>query len=96
MLIGKFYSTAQFMNTKEENSRQGRMNTPNMEVELLVELNSDVLKTLHSLQVELKSFREDSLNERKEQQAINESLLRNMTGGSSQGKITPSTNSSKR
>ena len=32
------------------------------------------------------------MNERKEQQAINESLLRNMTGGSPQGKTTHSTN----
>ena len=66
------------MNTEEENSRQGKMTTPTPEAELVVELNSDVLKTLHGLQAELKSFREDNLNERKEQQAINESLLRNM------------------
>ena len=72
------------------------MTTPTPEAKLVVEINSDVLKTLHSLQVELKSFREDNLNERKEQQAINEALLRNMTGGSPQGKPTPSTNSSKR
>ena len=42
------------------------MTTPTSEVNLVVELNSNVLKTLHSLQAELKSFREDSLNERKE------------------------------
>ena len=47
----------------------------------MVELNSDVLKTLHSLQAELKSFREESLNERKEQPAINEALLRNRQEG---------------
>ena len=69
------------MNTKEDNSRQGRMNTPTLEGELVVELNSNILKTIHSLQAELRSLREDSLNERKEQQAINESLLRNMTRG---------------
>ena len=62
----------------------------------MVELNSDVLKTLHSLQAELKSFKEDILNERKEQQAINEALLRNMTREIPQGKPTLSTNSSKR
>ena len=62
----------------------------------MVELKSDVLKTLHSLQVELKSFREDNLNERKEKQAINEALLCDMTGGSPQGKPTQSTNISKR
>ena len=44
----------------------------------------------------MQSLREDSLNERKEQQAINEALLRNMMGGSLQGKPTHSTNSSKR
>ena len=36
------------------------------------------------------------MNERKEQQAINEALLRNMMGGSLQGKPTHSTNKSKR
>ena len=60
------------MNTKEENTRPEEMTTPTPEVNFVVELNSDVLKTLHSLQAELKSFREDSLNEIKEQQAINE------------------------
>ena len=84
------------MDTEEENSRQGKMTTPTLEAELVVELKSDVLKTLHSLQAELKSFREDSLNERRDQQAINEALLRNMTGGSPQGNPTPSTNVSKR
>ena len=76
------------MNTEEENSRQGNMTTPTLEAEVVVELKSDVLKNLHSLQAELKSFREYSLNERKVQQAINESLLRNIMGGSSQGKPT--------
>ena len=84
------------MNTEEENSRQGNMTTPTPEVKMVVELNSDVSKTLHSLQVELKIFREDILSEMKEQQAINEALLSNMIGGSPQGKPTPSTNHSKR
>ena len=84
------------MNTEENNKWQGKMNTPTPESELVVELNSDILKTIHRLQEELQSLREDSLNQRKEQQAINESLLRNMTGGSPQGKPTQSTNSSKR
>ena len=91
-----FYSTVQFMNTKEEKSHQGNMSTPTPEVNLVVELNSDVLKTLHNLQDELKSFKEDSLNERKEHQAINEALLRFMVGGIPQGKPTQSTNRSKR
>ena len=76
------------MNTKGNNSWQGRMNTPTPKGELVVELNSDILKTIHSLQVELQSLKEDSLNERKDQQAINKALLRNMTGGISQGKAT--------
>ena len=54
------------MNTEEENSPQGNMTTPTLEAELVVELNSDVLKTLHSLQDELKILREDSLSKRKE------------------------------
>ena len=72
------------------------MTTPTPEVNLVVELNSDVLKTLHDLQAEMKSFKEDSLNERKEHRAINEALLRNMTGWSPQGKPTQSINRSKR
>ena len=53
------------MNTEEEKNQQEEMTTPTLKVNLVVELNSDVLKTLYSLQVELKIFREDSLNERK-------------------------------
>ena len=76
------------MNTEGDNSLQGRMNTPSPEGELVVELNSDILKNIHSLQAELWSLKKDSLNERKEQQTINEALLRNMTGGILQGKPT--------
>ena len=54
------------MNTEKENSRREEMTTPTLEVNLVVELKSDVLKTFHSIQVELKHFREYSLNERKE------------------------------
>ena len=54
------------MNTEEDNSQQGRMNTPTPEGELVVELNFDILKTIHSLHVELRSIKEDSMNERKE------------------------------
>ena len=72
------------------------MTTPTPEVNFAVKLKYDVLKTLHSLQAELKSFREDSVNERKEQQAITEALLCNMTGGSLQGKPTQFANRSKR
>ena len=63
------------MNIEEDNSWQGKLNTPTQEVELVVELNSDILKTIQSLQADLQSFRDDNLNERKEQQAIIESLL---------------------
>ena len=96
VLKEKFYSTVQFMNTKEENSWQEEMTTPTLEVNLVVELKSDVLKNLHNIQDELKSFREDNLNERNEKQAINEALLRNMAGGSPQGKPTQSTKRSKK
>ena len=54
------------MNTKEENNRLKEMATPTLELNLVVELNSDVMKNLHSLQAQLKIFRQDSLNERKE------------------------------
>ena len=63
VLHKKNFSVVQFMNTEEENSQQEEMTTPTPEVNLVVELKSDVLKTLHSIQDELKSFREDSLNE---------------------------------
>ena len=68
------------------------MNTPTHEVELVVELNYDIMKTIETLQEDLQSFRDDNLNERKEHQAINEALLGNMTGGISQGKPTHFTN----
>ena len=88
VLQENFYSTVQFMNTEEENSQREEMTTPTLEVNLVVKLNSNVLKTLHSIQDQLKSFREYSLNERKEHRAINEALLRNMTGVSPQVKPT--------
>ena len=47
----------------------------------MVELNSDIMKTIQILQVDLQSFRDDNVNERKEQQPTNEALLRNMMGG---------------
>ena len=68
------------MNTKEYNNRQGKLNTPTWE-ELVVELNSAILKTIQSIKVDLQSFKDDNMNKRKEQQAINEALLWNMTGG---------------
>ena len=53
------------MNTEEDKSWKGKMNTPTPKVELLVELNYDIFKTIHSLQAELQSLSEDSVNERK-------------------------------
>ena len=84
------------MNTEEDNSGQGKMNTPTPKEELVVEMNSDILKTIHSLQAELWNLKEDILNERKEHQSINEALLRNMMGVIPQGKPTQSKNKSKR
>ena len=49
------------------------------------------MKTIQIRQVDLQSLRDDDLNERKEQQAINEALLRNMMGEILQGKTTHST-----
>ena len=59
-------------------------------------MNFDILKTIQSLQVDLHIFKDDNMNERKEQQEINESLLRNMKGGIPQGKPTHSTNKFKK
>ena len=56
------------------------MNSPTREEELVVELNSDLVKTIESMQAYLQSFKDDKMNERKEQKAINEALLRNMMG----------------
>ena len=72
------------------------MNTPTSEEKMVAELNYDILNTIHNLRVELQTLREDNMNERKEQQAINEALLIIMTGGSPQGNPTQSTNKSKR
>ena len=54
------------MNIEEDNSRQGNMNSPTREEELIVELNSDLMKTIQSLQANLQSFKYDNMNERKE------------------------------
>ena len=63
---------------------------------MVVELNSDILKTIQSLQADLQSFEDDNMNEIKQQQAINEALLWNMTGGSPHGQPTHSTNKFKK
>ena len=61
----------------------------------MVELNFDIIKTIQSLQEDFQSFKDDNMNERKEQEAINEALLWNMTRGIPQGKPTRSTNKTK-
>ena len=63
------------MNTEEDNSRQGKLNTPTQEAEVVVELNSNIMKTIQNIHADLQSFTGDILIERKEQQAINEALL---------------------
>ena len=80
------------MNIEEDNKQQGKLNTPTQEAKLVVKLNSDILNTIQSLQADLQSFKDDNLNERNEQQKINEAFLWNMTGGSPKGKPIHSTN----
>ena len=58
------------------------MTTPTREEELVVELNSDILKIIEGMQEDLHSFKDDNINERKKKHAINEALMRNMMGGS--------------
>ena len=62
----------------------------------MVEQNFDILKTIQSLQGDLKSFIDDNMIEINEQQVINEALLWNMIGVIPQGKTTHSTNMSKK
>ena len=69
------------MNTEEDNSWKGKLNTPTQEEELVVELISNIMKTIQSIQADLQSFIDDNLNERKEHPEINEALLWNMMGG---------------
>ena len=92
MQFQDFKRTVQIINNEEDNSWQGKLNTPTQEAELVVELNSNIMKTIQSIQVDLQSFRSNNMNERNEQQVINKTLLRNMTGGIPQGKPTHSKN----
>ena len=41
------------MNSEEDNSQQGKLNTPTQEAELVVKLNSYIMKTIQSLQAYL-------------------------------------------
>ena len=54
------------MNTKEDICRQGNLNSPTQEEELVVELNSDIMMTIHSMQAYLQIFKDDNMNEIKE------------------------------
>ena len=38
------------MNIEEDNNQQGKLNTPTQEEEMVVELNSDIVKTIQSIQ----------------------------------------------
>ena len=51
------------------------MNSPPREDELVVESNFDSMKTIQSLQEYLQSFKDDNMNERREEKTINEALL---------------------
>ena len=55
------------MNMEREINRQGTLNTPTWEEELVVELNYDILKTIQSLEADLQIFKYDNMNEIKEQ-----------------------------
>ena len=54
------------MDVEEDNSQQGNLNSPTQEEELVVELKTDLTKTTQSLKVDLQSFKDDNMNERKE------------------------------
>ena len=62
-LYHRIQRTVQIMNTKEDNSQQGKINTPTLKEELVVELNYDILKTIQSLQADLQSFKDHNMNE---------------------------------
>ena len=61
----------------------------------MVELNSDLMKTIHILQEDLYSFKDDNMNERREHKSINEDLLRNLTEVNPHRQLTQSKNKSK-
>ena len=52
------------MNMEEDNKWQGKLNSPTRVEELEVELNSDILKTIQSMQADLQSFKDDNMHER--------------------------------
>ena len=57
-------------------------------------LNFDLMNTIESLQVDLQCFKDENMNERWEQKAINEALLQNLTGVNPHRQSTHSTNKS--
>ena len=52
------------MNMGEDNKWQGKLNSPTQEEVLVVELNSNILKTIQSMQENLQSFKYDNMHER--------------------------------
>ena len=68
------------MDIEENKSRQGNINSPPREEEIVVELNFDLMKNIQSLQEDLQSFKNENMNERREQKAISEALLRSLIG----------------
>ena len=61
----KIERTVQNMDIEEDNNRQGNLNSPTQEVELVVKLNSNLMKAIPSLQEDLQSFKDDNMNKRK-------------------------------
>ena len=52
------------MDTEDNNSQHGNLNSPPCEEEIMVELNSYLMKTIQSLQLDLQSFKDDNINKR--------------------------------
>ena len=84
------------MNIEEDNNQKGNLNTPTQEEEIVVELNSDILKSIQSLQEEIQIFKDDNMNERKEKKSINEALPQNMMDGSPHRQLTHLASKSKK
>ena len=54
-LEGEFWIeiSSNVMKMEEDNKRQGKLNSPTREEELVVELNYDILKTIQNIQADL-------------------------------------------
>ena len=64
-LEGEFWIeiSSSVMKMEEDNKRQGKLKSPTREEELVVELNSNILKTIQSMQADLQIFKDDSMHE---------------------------------